>query len=216
MRILVTEDDDDLRLSVQTCLRTAGFAVDAAVDLSDADKTLWVNAYDCAVFDRMLPDGDSLRYVARRRSRGWPVPVLFLTARDEIGDRIDGLEVGDDYLVKPFANVELIARVRSLCRRGAAAPAPVLRFSDVELDPGRHLARRGGIPLELTAKEFAVLRLLVAAGGETVPRKDLLAVWDELVAPSSNVLDVLMLSLRKKLGAPALVHTVRGVGYLLR
>jgi two-component system OmpR family response regulator len=217
MRVLVTEDDDDLRLSVQVSLRNAGFAVDAAGDLPRADEALSVNSYDCAVFDRMLPAGDSLRYVASRRATGWPVPVLFLTARDGIGDRIDGLEWADDYLVKPFAVVELVARVRSLCRRGATEPAPVLRHGDLTLDPGRHVAHRGAVALELTAKEFAVLRMLLAAGGAAVRRRDLVAaVWDEMVPPSSNVLDVLMAQLRRKLGGPPVVHTVRGVGYLLR
>ncbi|PXY33170.1 DNA-binding response regulator [Prauserella sp. PE36] len=216
MRVLVTEDDENLRVAVEASLRGAGFAVDAATDLPEADEALAVNAYDGAVFDRMLPSGDALRYVEHRRRAGWPVPVLFLTARDAVTDRIAGLRWGDDYLVKPFAVAELVARVRSLCRRGATLPAPVLRAGDLELDTGRHEARRAGTLLTLTTKEFLVLERLVAKGGP-VPRAELIAAaWDELVPPASNVLDVLIAQLRRKLGPPPVLHTVRGVGYVLR
>jgi two-component system OmpR family response regulator len=216
MRVLVTEDDENLRVAVEASLRGAGFAVDVAADLPEADEAVSVNAYDCVVFDRMLPAGDSLAYVTGRRRSGWGVPVLFLTARDTVADRIAGLAWGDDYLVKPFAMAEFLARVRSLCRRSGTGPAPVLRFSDLELDTGRHEARRGGVLLTLTRKEFAVLRRLLATPGEPVRRADLLAAgWDELVAPTTNVLDVLILQLRSKLGEPPVIHTVRGIGYLL-
>ncbi|MEO3927842.1 response regulator transcription factor [Micromonosporaceae bacterium B7E4] len=217
MRVLVTEDDVILRIALDASLRGAGFAVDTAVDLPQADEALSVNGYDCAVFDRMLPAGDSLRYVADRRRTGWAVPVLFLTARDAVSDRVDGLAWGDDYLVKPFATAELVARVGSLCRRGDTGRAPVLRHGDLELDVGRHEARRGDRVLTLTAKEFMVLERLLAANGEPVRRTELIAIaWDELVPPASNVLDVLIAQLRRKLGPPSVLHTIRGVGYLLR
>jgi DNA-binding response OmpR family regulator len=213
---LVTEDDENLRVAVEAALRGAGFAVDVAVDLPQADEALSVNTYDCVVFDRMLPGGDSLDYVARRRREGWPVPVLFLTARDSVADRIAGLASGDDYLIKPFAVVEMVARVRSLCRRTGSTPTPVLRRSGLELDTSRHEVRRDGVLLTLTAKEFAVVQQLLAAEGNAVTRADLIAAaWDELVAPTSNVLDVLIAQLRRKLGPPPLVHTVRSVGYVL-
>ncbi|WP_290062313.1 response regulator transcription factor [Amycolatopsis solani] len=216
MRVLVTEDDEDLRVAVEASLRGAGFAVDAVADLPDADEAVSVNAYDCVVFDRMLPAGDSLAYVTGRRRSGWDVPVLFLTARDTVADRIAGLAWGDDYLVKPFAMAEFLARVRSLCRRSTTGPAPVLRFAGLELDTGRHEARRGGVLLTLTGKEFAVLHRLLATPGEPVRRAELMAAaWDELVPPAANVLDVLIAQLRGKLGEPRAIHTVRGTGYLL-
>ncbi|MEE6258190.1 response regulator transcription factor [Plantactinospora sonchi] len=217
MRVLVTEDHEDLRVAVDAALRGAGYAVDTACDLPEADEALSVNDYDCAVFDRMLPAGDALRYVAGRRRTGWPVPVLFLTGRDAVADRIDGLAWGDDYLVKPFAMAELVARVGSLCRSGGPVPPPVLRHGDIELDSGRHEARRGGRPLPLTVKEFRVLHRLVVAEGAAVRRSELIAAaWDELVPPASNVLDVVVVQLRRKLGPPPVLHTVRGVGHLLR
>lgn len=217
MRVLVTEDDENLRVAVDASLRGAGFAVDTAVDLPQADEALSVNVYDCAVFDRMLPAGDSLEYVADRRRAGWPVPVLFLTGMAGLDERVKGLAWGDDYLGKPFAIPELVVRVRSLCRRDNAASAPVLRHGDLELDTGRYEARRAGRLLSLTAKEFVVLERLLTAHGEPVRRKELIAAaWDELIPPSSNVLEVLIAGLRRTLGAPPVVHTVRGVGYLLR
>jgi two-component system, OmpR family, response regulator len=217
VRVLFTEDDESLRVAVDASLRGAGFAVDTVTDLPQADEALSVNSYDCAVFDRILPAGDALRYVAGRRRAGWPVPVLFLTGRDAVSDRIDGLAWGDDYLIKPFAAAELVVRVRSLCRRGGTGTAPVLRHAGIELDTGRHEASRDGVPLRLTAKEFAVLRRLMEEPGTAVRRAELIAVaWDEFVAPASNVLEVIVAQLRRKLQAPAVVHTVRGVGYLLR
>ncbi|MER7274631.1 response regulator transcription factor [Dactylosporangium sp. NPDC000244] len=217
MRVLITEDDDNLRAALEVALRGAGFAVDAADDLPAAEEALFVNAYDCAIFDRMLPAGDALRYVHGRRREGWPVPVLFLTARDSAADRIDGLRLGgDDYLVKPFAMAELVARVRSLCRRGPVGPPQVLRWADVELDGGRHRVTRAGVLLTLTRKEFLVLERLMTARGQPVPRHVLIAhAWDEMADPASNVLDVVVAQLRRKLGDPPLIRTVRGTGYLV-
>jgi DNA-binding response OmpR family regulator len=211
VRVLVVEDDDNLRVAVTGALRGAGFAVDSVSDLPAADEALSVNAYDCAVFDRMLPSGDSLRYVQAYRPA---VPVLFLTARDAVADRIAGLEYGDDYLVKPFAVAELEARVRSLCRRVATGAPPVLRCGDVEIDSGRHEVRRAGVLLTLTGKEFAVLSYLVARQGRPVGRAELIEqCWDQMADPASNVLDVVITQLRRKLRQPPMVHTVRGVGY---
>jgi two-component system, OmpR family, response regulator len=217
VRVLVTEDDENLRVAVDASLRAAGFAVDTATDLPEVDVALSVNAYDCAVFDRMLPAGDALDYVAGRRRAGWSTPVLFLTGRDGTGDRVEGLAVGDDYLSKPFAVAELVVRVRNLCRWAGGGPAPALRHAGLRVDPERYEAHRDGRRLTLTRKEFLAVERLVRAGGRPVRREELIAaVWDELVPPASNVLDVLIAGLRRKLGPPPVLHTVRGVGYLLR
>jgi DNA-binding response OmpR family regulator len=216
VRVLVTEDDENLRVALEAALRGAGFAVDVAVDLPPADEALSVNSYDCVVFDRMLPAGDALNYVEQRRRDGWQMPVLFLTARDTVLDRVNGLAWGDDYLVKPFAVAELVARVRSLCRRSGTPSAPVLRRGELELDTVRHEVRRGGTLLALTAKEFAVLERLLSADAPVSRAELIAAAWDELVPPASNVLEVLIAQLRRKLGPPPLVHTVRGFGYVLR
>ncbi|WP_326957776.1 winged helix-turn-helix domain-containing protein [Amycolatopsis sp. NBC_01286] len=216
VRVLVTEDDEDIRLAVELALRDAGFAVDTAPDLATADEALFVNSYDCAVFDRKLPDGDSLGFVRGHRKSGWTVPVLFLTGHDSVADRVAGLAEGDDYLGKPFAVAELIARVRNLCRRAVASGPEVLRHGDLSLDVSRHEVHRSGVLVSLTAKEFAVVRRLLEAAGTTVTRRELeAAAWDELVAPTSNVLDVVIAQLRRKLGPPPIVRTVRGTGFSL-
>lgn len=211
------EDDDNLRLAVEVALRGAGFAVDTAADIPAADEALYVNAYDGAVVDRMLPSGDALHYVARRRREGWMLPVLFLTARDSLADRVEGLRHGGgDYLVKPFAMAELVARVVSLCRRSAVESQPVLRYADVELDRSRHEVRRAGVLLTLTHKQFLLLERLLTGPERPVRQQDLLGcAWDEAEEPASNVLAVTINQLRRRLGDPPLIQTVRGVGYQL-
>ncbi|WP_413752127.1 response regulator transcription factor [Streptomyces sp. R-74717] len=215
MRILVLEDDPELGPAIAAGLREAGFAVDFAVDLADADFKLAVNSYDCLVADRMLPDGDALTLLAAQRKAGSMLPVLLLTALDAVSDRVAGFEHGaDDYLVKPFASAELTARVRSLCRRGQPARLPVLRVGDVELDVPRRRVLRAGVLLTLTAKEFAVLEVLLLRAGEVVTRAELIErCWDEMSEPLSNVVDVLISQLRRRLGPPEVIATVRGIGY---
>jgi DNA-binding response OmpR family regulator len=216
VRVMVVEDDGNVRDGVAAVLRASGFAVDTADDLPTAEEPLWVNSYDCVVFDRMLPAGDSLHYVARKRAQGWQVPVLFLTALDSEHHRLAGLQQGDDYLVKPFAAAELVARVRRLCRIAPTPRPMVLRCADVELDTARNRVTRAGILLSLTRKELLVLERLMSTAGRPVSRRALTShAWDENFDPSSNVLDQTVRGLRRKLREPPLVHTVRGVGYLI-
>lgn len=217
MRVLVVEDDADLALAITVALRGAALAVDQVGDLTEADQMVFINEYDCVVFDRMLPDGDALPYVQRQRQKGWEVPVLFLTARDSPADRVAGFEHGgDDYLVKPFGVVEMVARVRSLCRRAGQRRPAVLRYADLELDAARREVRRRRVLLTLTGKEFAVLEFLMSRPGEAISRAEIEEhCWDAMAEPMSNVVDVVIAQLRRKLGEPGLIGTVRSVGYRL-
>jgi DNA-binding response OmpR family regulator len=214
---LVVEDDEDVREAITEGLRAAGMAVDAASDWPDADLAASVHAYDCMVLDRMLPTGDSLSALGELRRTGWKVPVLFLTARGGLSDRVAGFEHGgDDYLVKPFALEELVVRVRSLARRKSEMHPHVLRNAGVEADLARHQVRRDGVLLSLAPREFAVLERLLVAGDRVVTRTELIeSCWDEMADPVSNVVDVVVARLRRKLGDPPLIHTVRGVGFRL-
>ncbi|MEU6642752.1 response regulator transcription factor [Saccharomonospora sp. NPDC046836] len=214
-RVLVVEDNEDMRVAVAAELRAQGFQVDEAADLAAAEAALTRGDPDCAVFDRMLPDGDAVAYVGRRRQDGWTVPVLFLTARDTVADRVTGFEHGgDDYLVKPFAVPEMTARVTALCRRQGERRSPVLRHSDLEVDSARRQVRRGGVLLTLSDKEFAILEYLMARPEQAVTRSELIDhCWDTSNDPMSNVVDVVVRRLRAKLREPELIHTVRGVGY---
>jgi DNA-binding response OmpR family regulator len=217
MRVLVLEDDPDLLRSVVRFLRKAGYAVDEATDLADADMKLAVNDYDAAVFDRSVPDGDSVELVRKIRAEGMNVPVMFLTALDAVNRRVEGLVAGgDDYLIKPFAMDEMVARIHALTRRPRPAPdVSELRIGDLELHLGRFTVTRGGVSIELTAKEFTLLRYLVTHSGSVVTRSDLIEhCWDEHADPMSNVVDVRIASVRRKLGDPALIHTLRGTGYI--
>ncbi len=217
MRVLLVEDDRELRDALDRRLRAAGFAVDAVADLPDADASLAVNDYDCLVLDRAVPGGDTIDLVAGLRSRADAVPALFLTAKDAVADRVAGFDAGgDDYLVKPFAMEELVARVRSLCRRAATMLPARITVGDLEYDQARAEVRRAGVLLPLTAKELCVLGRLAAGRGRVVSRSELIEhCWDELTDPMSNTVDVHVASLRRKLGDPPLIHTVRGAGYLM-
>ncbi|MEV0272612.1 response regulator transcription factor [Hamadaea sp. NPDC050747] len=214
-RVLVVEDDEDLRVAVVAKLTADGHRVDEAQDIASADDALHSTEFDCVVFDRMLPDGDSIGYVHTRRRQGWAVPVLFLTARDALADRVAGFEHGgDDYLVKPFSVAELGARVANLCRR-TGRPS-VLRHADLELDCARREVRRAGVLVTCSDKEYAVLEYLLTRADQVVERAEVIEhCWDSGTDPMSNVVDVVVKRLRRKLHEPQLIHTVRGRGYLL-
>ncbi|MEV6521257.1 response regulator transcription factor [Longispora sp. NPDC051575] len=217
MRVLVVEDDDNLRAAVGAVLRADGLAVDLVGDLVEADLAITVSEYDCVVFDRMLGANDSLGYIAAKRATGWTTPVLFLTARDTVADRLAGFDHGgDDYLGKPFEASELLARVRSLARRAGSARPTVVMVGDLRIDRARREVRRAGVLLSLTSKEFAVLELLAHRPDQVTSRSCLIEkCWDEMADPESNVVDALIARLRRKLGTPALIHTVRGEGFRL-
>lgn len=217
MRVLVVEDDEKLGQQIATGLRKAGFAVDLAQSLADADMNISVNRYDVLVVDRGMPDGDGVQLIAAYRSAGYRVPALVLTARDGLSDRIAGFEHGaDDYLTKPFALAELAARVRALCRRRDNPVPTRVVLGDIDIDLPRRRVQRGGILRTLTPKEFAVLELLAARAGTVVTRSELIeACWDEMAEPNSNVVDAVMAGLRRKLGPPQVIETVRGAGFVL-
>jgi DNA-binding response OmpR family regulator len=217
MRVLVVEDDPNLRGAVDRRLRAEGLAVDAVADIPEARVQLSAADYDCLVLDRMVPSGDTLSLLVELRGDGRDTPVLFLTARDAVSDRVAGFEAGgDDYLVKPFSMAELVARVRSLCRRSGEVRPSVLRVADLEVDSARREVRRDGVLIPLRQREFAVLERMAIGAGRVVTRTELIEhCWDELTDPMSNVVDVHMASLRRKLGGPPLIRTVRGAGYLM-
>jgi DNA-binding response OmpR family regulator len=216
VRVLVVEDHVALANRIGEGLRDAGFAADVVYDGAAALDAATSVDYDVVVLDRDLPKVQGDRVCRRLVRDGLPSRILMLTAAAEIEDRVDGLELGaDDYLGKPFAFTELIARVRALGRRGAGSPAVVQR-GDLVVERTRHRASRAGIPLNLTRKEFGVLEWLAAADGAAVSAEELLEhVWDAHTDPFSNTVAVTVGRLRRKLGDPPLIETVIGVGYRL-
>jgi DNA-binding response OmpR family regulator len=215
MRILVAEDERLLAEAIVTGLRHFGFAVDVCYDGDAADERISVHSYDVVILDRDLPKvhGDEVcrRLIASQRE----TRVLMLTAASSIRDRVDGLGLGaDDYLTKPFAFAELVARVHALGRRARPALPPVLDAAGVVLDPPRRHAARDGRPLSLSPKEFAVLEILMRAEGAVISPEELLEkAWDENTDPFTNTVRMAVMTLRRKLGGPSLIHTVPGAGY---
>lgn len=216
-RVLLVEDDEDMRVALVVELEAAGFDVDEAADIAGADQALTRADYDCVVFDRLLPGGDSITYVHGRRKQGWSTPVLFLTQLESVADRVAGFDHGgDDYVVKGSDLAVVTARVRALCRRAGRARPSVLRHGDLEVDCARRETRRGGVLLTLSHREFAVLEHLLTRAGTAVTRTELIEhCWDSSTDPMSNVVDAVVKRLRQKLLEPELIHTVRGVGFRL-
>jgi two-component system OmpR family response regulator len=221
MRVLVVEDERKLGELLRRGLGEEGYAADLA---DRGEEALWMAQavpYDAIVLDVMLPGADGFEICRRMRGRGVWAPVLMLTARDAVDDRVNGLDAGaDDYLTKPFAFEELLARLRALTRRAPVERPPVLQVGDLRLDPAAHRAWRGDEELDLSAKEFALLELFMRRPGVTLSRTQLLdGAWDIAFESRSNVVDVYVRYLREKIDRPFGHHsleTIRGVGYRLR
>lgn len=218
MRIAVVEDEKKTAAFLGKGLREAGYTVESACDGETGLQLLLGSHFDLAIVDVMLPKRDGWSLLAEIRRAGVGTPVLFLTARDNVRDRVKGLELGaDDYLIKPFAFSELLARIRTILRR---APAQPTRVDDLQIDTTRNRASRSGIDLNLTPKEFLLLAYLARAAGEVVTRSQIVEqVWNLDLEPDTNVVDVVVRRLRAKVDDPfetKLVHTVRGVGYVLK
>jgi DNA-binding response OmpR family regulator len=217
VRVLVAEDEDVMADALARGLRRAGYAADVAADGGTALELAGLNRYDVVLLDRDLPvvHGDD---VCRALvDAGNPARILMLTAAGGLDQKVDGFALGaDDYLAKPFAFAELLARVRALARRTAPAQPPVLQVGDLRVDVARRTVTRGGRLVDLTLKEYGVLVELVRAGGATVSAEELLArVWDEYADPFTNAVRVTMVGLRRKLGEPSAIETLRGAGYRL-
>lgn len=220
MRVLVVEDEAEVADLIGRALREAGWAVDLVGAGSAALTALAINEYDAAVLDLGLPGLDGVEVCRRWRRQSGKTPILMLTARGAVSSRVAGLDAGaDDYLTKPFAVEELLARLRALIRRPVVALAPELRLADLVLDPASRTARRSDRIIPLTAREFALLHYLMRRPGAVVSRSQILEhVWDDNFDPVGNVVDVLVGRLRRKLDLPKaipLLHTVRGAGYVL-
>jgi two-component system, OmpR family, copper resistance phosphate regulon response regulator CusR len=221
MKLLVAEDEPKIGLYLQQGLSEAGFTVDLLSTGQAALEQVLSEPYDLLILDVMLPSLDGWEVLRQLRSAGQQLPVLFLTARDRVEDRVKGLELGaDDYLIKPFAFSELLARVRTLLRRASSPPvATLLCIADLEVDLLKRRAQRGGTRIDLTAKEFALLELLLRRSGEVLP-KSLIAsqVWDMNFDSDTNVIEVAIRRLRAKIDdnfALKLIQTARGMGYMI-
>ncbi len=215
LRVLVIEDERTLADAIVRGLRRAGMAVDVAYDGTNGHEMAFVTRYDVLVLDRDLPGIHGDEICADLAAAGTLTRVLMLTASGTVADRVEGLGLGaDDYLPKPFAFDELLARVRALGRRSSPVAPPVLSAGDVSLDPAKRAVTRGGRPLDLGRKEFGLLEELLKAQGSVVSTEELLErVWDANTDPFTTIVRVTMMTLRKKLGDPAVIETVVGVGY---
>jgi DNA-binding response OmpR family regulator len=220
MRILLVEDDHDLARLLDTGLTELGFRVERAANYQEARTRVSFGAFDVIVVDVMLPGGLGFDLCREWRRRSLETPILILTARDAIEDRVTGLEAGaDDYLTKPFAFQELVARLRALARRPGGMQPEIIRIADLEVNLATREVRRGELSVNLTAKEFALLEFFVRHAGHVVDRSAISAyVWDDNHDPFTNVLEALVRRLRRKIDDPfdkKLIHTLRGAGYRL-
>ncbi|MFD0822108.1 response regulator transcription factor [Micromonospora zhanjiangensis] len=215
MRVLVVEDERNLADAIARGLRRRGMAVDVAYDGSTGHEMAFVTRYDVVVLDRDLPGVHGDQICADLVSSGTLTRVLMLTASVTVADRVEGLQLGaDDYLTKPFAFDELVARVQALGRRATPAAPPVLAVADLVVDPAKRVATRAAVPLDLTRKEFGVLEELLKARGAVVSSEELLErVWDANTDPFTTIVRVTLVTLRRKLGDPPLIETVVGAGY---
>src|SRR5215472_4437430 len=221
MRVLVVEDEKKTAAFIRKALQAEGFAVDVCHNGADALAAPRVTPYDAIVLDIMLPGRDGLSLLRQWRGHHQTTPVLLLSARCEVNERVEGLDSGaDDYLPKPFALVELIARVRALTRRGTENKSPLLKVADLTLDTITHQAQRGDQSIELTSREYRLLEFLMRSAGRLCGRMMILEkVWDYDFDPNTNLVDVYIMRLREKIDAgfePKLLHTVRGTGYVLK
>jgi len=221
MRVLVVEDEKKTASFIRKALQAEGFAVDVCHNGDDALAAARTTPFDAVVLDIMLPGRDGLSVVRQLRERKNSTPVLLLSARSEVNERVEGLNAGaDDYLPKPFELVELVARVRALTRRGGENKSPVLRVAGLTLDTITREAGRGNAKIELTAREYRLLEFLMRSAGRICGRMAILEkVWDYDFDPGTNLVDVYIKRLREKIDAdfePKLVHTVRGVGYVMK
>jgi len=220
MRALIIEDDQKAARLLARGLREERFSVDVAHSGNVGDEMASVTNYDVIVLDRLLPDKDGIVVCRGLRERGVVTPILMLSARSSLEDRVAGLDAGaDDYLAKPFGFTELLARIRALLRRSELSPALVVTVADLTLDPGSHRVTRGGITINLTRKEYAILEVLMHHAGRVVGRAQLAEqVWETEPDRLSSLIDVHIGNLRRKIepaGSPPLIHTLRGQGYLL-
>jgi two-component system OmpR family response regulator len=216
MRVLIVEDERDLARALARSLVEAGFAVDVSTDGEDGLFRIREIAYDAVVLDLMLPRMDGWAVVTAARAAQVRTPILLLTARDQVADRVRGLNLGaDDYLVKPFAVAELVARIHALIRRAYGGTADTFTVGDLTIDIAARQVRRDGVPIDLTAREFSILELLTRSRGSVVGRSVIYDhIYDEETDVLSNVIDVHIAALRRKLGAD-LIRTRRGEGYLI-
>ena len=221
MRILVVEDNKKTAAFISKALKAEGYAIDVLHDGAAALHAIITAPYDGVVLDVMLPGLDGLGVLRQLRKQHNHTPVLLLSARGEVNERVEGLDAGaDDYLAKPFALEELIARIRALTRRSSESKVRALRMANLTLDTTTHVAERGGRKIELTAREYRLLELLLSSPGRVCGRMLILEkVWDYNFDPGSNIIDVYISRLREKIdtsGEPKLLHSVRGVGYVLK